>query len=148
LPGADVAAALQGWVQAGRAVFDLPAGRYAWRELSREPLPLDHLRFASPEEAQALEFVKKRLARVDEVAPRGAGLTVGGSVKEGGREYQQRLVLDADERLQDGQCTCNFFQQNKLRRGPCAHMLAVRQLAQPQIDAARDARVTAPQESA
>lgn len=148
LPGADVAAALQGWVQAGRAVFDLPAGRYAWRELSREPLPLDHLRFASPEEAQALEFVKKRLARVDEVAPRGAGLTVGGSVKEGGREYQPRLVLDADERLQDGQCTCNFFQQNKLRRGPCAHMLAVRQLAQPQIDAARDARVTAPQESA
>ena len=39
----DVDAALGLWVQAGRAVFDLPSGRYAWRELSREPLPLDTL---------------------------------------------------------------------------------------------------------
>nr|WP_239578703.1 SWIM zinc finger family protein [Archangium primigenium] len=25
-----------------------------------------------------------------------------------------------------GECTCNFFQQNKLFRGPCEHLLALR----------------------
>ena len=148
LAPADVAAALQGWVQAGRAVFDLPAARYAWRELSGEPLPLDSLRFASPEEAQALALVQARGVRLNGINARGTGMEVTGTVREGRSKHQPRLVLDADERLQDGQCTCNFFQQNKLRRGPCAHMLAVRQLAQPQIDAARDARVAAPQEPA
>ena len=139
LADADVAAAMLGWVQAGRAVFDLPAGRYAWRELSGEPLPLERLQFASPEEAEALALVQARRARVEGISAKGAGIEVTGSVREGRREHQPRLLLDADERLHDGHCTCNFFQQNKLRRGPCAHMLALRQLAQPRIDAARTA---------
>ena len=31
-----------------------------------------------------------------------------------------------DERLLEARCTCNFYQQNRLRKGPCEHMLAVR----------------------
>ena len=46
LPRGDVDAALGLWVQAGRAVFDLPTGRYAWRELTREPLPIVALNLA------------------------------------------------------------------------------------------------------
>jgi len=34
--------------------------------------------------------------------------------------------LDSDERLTEAGCTCNFFQQNQLRKGPCEHILAVR----------------------
>ena len=29
-------------------------------------------------------------------------------------------------RIVRAECTCNFFQQNKLHKGPCEHMLALR----------------------
>ncbi|RQP23496.1 SWIM zinc finger family protein [Piscinibacter terrae] len=133
LPQADVDAAMTLWVQAGRAVFDLPTGRYAWRELSREPLPLDTLRFASPEEEQALALIHARGVRLKDIVPQGERIRISGTVKDRGREHEPVLVLNADQQLQDGQCSCNFFSQNRLRRGPCAHMLALRQLAQPQL---------------
>ena len=133
LPQADVDAALTLWVQAGRAVFDLPAGRYAWRELSREPLPLPSLRFASPEEEAALALIHARGVKLKDIVPQGERVVITGRVKDRGREHEPRLTLNADQQLQDGQCSCNFYRQNRLRRGPCAHMLALRQLAQPQL---------------
>ena len=146
LATADVSAALSLWVQAGRAVFDLPAGQYAWRELAREPLPLEALRFASPEEAQALALVHAGKVKLHEVSENGAQQVVTGSVQEARkRVLETRLVLNADEQLQDARCGCNFYQQNKLRRGPCAHMLALRQLAQPRLNERRAARAATPQ---
>jgi hypothetical protein len=133
LPKADVDAALQLWVQAGRAVVDLPSGRHAWRELSREPLPLDTLRFASPEEEAASVLVHAKAAKLKDIVPQGSGVVVTGTVKDRNRTLEPRLVLNADQQLQDGHCGCNFFSQNKLRRGPCAHLLALRQLAQPNL---------------
>ncbi len=148
LPAADVSAALSLWVQAGRAVFDLPAGQYAWRELARDPLPLEALRFASPEEAQALALVHAGKVKLHEVSENGAQLVVTGSVQEAKKRLlEPRLVLNADEQLQDARCGCNFYQQNKLRRGPCAHMLALRQLAQPRLNERRAPRAAAPQMS-
>lgn len=136
LPRADVDAAMTLWVQAGRAVFDLPTGRYAWRELSREPLPLDRLRFASPEEEAALALVHARGARLGDIRREASRTVVNGTVKEGKKAFEPRLVLNADQQLQEGHCGCNFYSQNRLRRGPCAHMLALRQLAQPRLDEA------------
>ncbi|HET7864961.1 MAG TPA: SWIM zinc finger family protein [Burkholderiaceae bacterium] len=133
LPQADVNAALTLWVQAGRAVFDLPAGRYAWRELAREPLPLDSLRFASPEEEAGLALIHAKGVKLKDIAPQDDRLVITGRVKDRGREHEPRLTLNADQQLQDGQCSCDFYRQNRLRRGPCAHMLALRQLAQPQL---------------
>jgi hypothetical protein len=133
LPLADINAAMTLWVQAGRAVFDLPTGRYAWRELAREPLPLDTLRFASPEEEQALALIHARGVRVNDISTQGERIYLTGLVKDRGRELEPVLMLNADHQMQDGYCGCNFFNQNALRRGPCAHMLALRQLAQPKL---------------
>ncbi|MCW7536813.1 SWIM zinc finger family protein [Aquabacterium sp. A7-Y] len=133
LPQADVDAALTLWVQAGRAVFDLPSGRYAWRELAREPLPLASLRFASPEEEAAMALIHAKGAKLKDIVPRDERLVITGKVKDRGHEYEPRLTLNADQQLVDGQCGCNFYGQNRLRRGPCTHMLALRQLAQPQL---------------
>lgn len=139
LPRSDVDAALGLWVQAGRAVFDLPSGRYAWRELSREPLPLDTLRFASPEESAALALIHDKRVKLRDITEQGTRLVVDGTaqVKTGGKDVQlqPRLILNADHQLIDGQCDCNFHRQNRLRRGPCAHLLALRQLAQPRLAA-------------
>jgi len=138
LPAAEVSAALTLWVQAGRAVFDLPAQRYAWRELSREPLPLQTLRFASPEEERALQLVQAGGVRVQGLqALDGGRQQLDGEVREGKRQHHGQLLLDADERLLQARCDCNFFQQNQLRRGPCAHLLALRQKAQVQLNERR-----------
>ncbi|WP_431287861.1 SWIM zinc finger family protein [Roseateles chitinivorans] len=133
LPKADVDAALGLWVQAGRAVFDLPTNRYAWRELAREPLPMETLRFASPEEAAALTLIHDRRAKLGDIMSHGARIVVDGEVKLKDQLFTPRLILNADQQLVDGSCQCNFFRQNRLRRGPCAHMLALRQLAQPRL---------------
>lgn len=143
LASADVHAALGVWVQAGRAVFDLSAGAgcYAWRELTREPLPLESLRHASPEEAHALALVH---------APHGVALEgmqheesgawwASGRVRDGERSHVPWLRLSADEQIVDAHCDCNFFRQNRLRRGPCAHVLALRQVMQPRLNEARPA---------
>lgn len=136
LAQADVQAALTLWVQAGRAVFDLPSGRFAWRELSREPLPLDSLRFASPEEEQALAHVHARRARLTEVTEHGERIRLRGSVKDGRHSHEPTLLLNRDRQIQEGTCQCNFFTQNRLRRGPCSHMLSVLLLAQAKLTAA------------
>ncbi len=133
LPRGDVDAALGLWVQAGRAVFDLPSGRYAWRELTREPLPLATLRFSSPEESTALALIHEKRVKLRDITPQGQRLVIDGEVRLKDRSHAPRLVLNADQQLVDGQCDCNFHRQNRLRRGPCAHLLALRQLAQPRL---------------
>jgi hypothetical protein len=121
-----VLGALSAWTQAGRAIWDLNKGVYRARELSREPLPLDALRFSNEREAQATRFLDARA--VDLKARPGAegSLELSGSVREGAKVLRPTLRLDADQRMVFGECTCNFFQQNKLFRGPCEHLLALR----------------------
>ena len=142
LPTADVHAALGRCVQAGLAVFDLgnqpPA--YAWRELSREPLPVSTLEHTSAEETAALTLVQRRGAvQVDALNQRADGWTVTGTVKDGNRSYQPELMLNADEQVVQAQCQCNFYQQNRLRRGPCSHLLALRLASQTKLNERRPA---------
>ena len=143
LPKADVDAALGLWIQAGRAVYDLPTGRYAWRELAREPLPMETLRFASPEEQAALALVHERRVTLRDIVTQGERWVIEGRVRLPDRSVAPRLVLHADQQLFDGHCDCNFHRQNRLRRGPCAHMLALRQVAQPRLAAMPPANGTA-----
>ena len=58
---------------------------------------------------------------------------LNGQVKQGKNEHAPSLVLDADGRTIQGACTCNFYQQNELRKGPCEHMLAIRLQHQRQV---------------
>jgi hypothetical protein len=37
------------------------------------------------------------------------------------------MVIDGDERIKTASCDCSFYIENKLYKGPCEHMLAVRQ---------------------
>ena len=53
-------------------------------------------------------------------------LRLRGKVKDGSRTYEPELVIDRDQRLASATCTCNFYTQNKLYKGPCEHILALR----------------------
>ncbi len=128
--------ALTLYTQAGRVIYDLTDGVYRLRELTRDPLPLDTLRFASPLEEEAEKLLALcALKQEGAEAQAGGGIRLTGLAKHGDRQYRVALRLDADERIVEGDCQCNHYVQNRMHQGPCAHMLALR-MAQSQQRAA------------
>jgi len=126
LPRAAVLGALGAWTQAGRAIYDLNKGVYRVRELARDPLPMDKLRFANPREEGAVRFVDAGCAQVA-AKPAGDGaIALDGTVKDGSHTYASSLLIDSDARIARAECSCNWYVQNKLFKGPCEHMLALR----------------------
>ena len=123
---ATVLGALGAWTQAGRAMFDLAKGVYRARELSREPLPMDKLRFANPREEAATRLLQGYLVQSTMRPTTDGGMELTGTVKDRSHTYRASLVIDADSRVTRGECECNYYQQNKLFKGPCEHMLALR----------------------
>jgi tetratricopeptide (TPR) repeat protein len=121
-----VASALAGWVQAGRAIFDLDRGVYRKRELTREPLPLEKLRFANPREEAAAQMLHRAKIAVDKADTADGGLALAGRIHDHTKLFGVALTFDADRRLVHGECSCDYFIRNKLHRGPCEHMLALR----------------------
>jgi hypothetical protein len=128
LDRATVLGALAAYTQAGRAVWDLEKRCYRLRELSREPLPMDRLRFQNDREEHAARFLRERNVEIVATEEAGDGVRLRGIVRHGEKPKEPWLRLDADERIAEAGCTCNFFQQNRLRKGPCEHVLALRLL--------------------
>lgn len=130
LPQAEVLGALVAGTQAGLVVKDPGGDLWRARALSREPLPLETLRFSNEREARARQLLRRGPIEVA-VEPHARGRRLSGGVTDGGTRYLAEAFIDEDERLFSAGCNCNFFQQNRLRRGPCEHILALR-MAQAQ----------------
>jgi len=129
LDRAIVLGALGAWTQAGRAIYDLSKGVYRARELSREPLPIEKLRFASEREAQAMELVQSGAVKGLKVTGTDTAkktLSIRADMKQRSRSYATALTFDADERIVQADCQCNWHQHNQLFKGPCEHILALR----------------------
>jgi SWIM zinc finger len=122
-----VLGALSAYTQAGRAIYDLNKQVYRVRELTQEPLPIDRLRFANDRESAASEFLAQKAVKVDSSSiDTGGTLHLAGTVKNRNQTYKPTVEIDRDERLTTANCTCNWHQQNKLFKGPCEHILALR----------------------
>ena len=122
-----VLGALSAYTQAGRAIFDLNKQVYRVRELTQEPLPIDRLRFANDRESAATTFLTQKAVKVDSSSiDTGGTLHLAGTVKTRYQAYTPTVEIDRDERLVGANCTCNWHQQNKLFKGPCEHILALR----------------------
>lgn len=50
---------------------------------------------------------------------------LSGNIDLGSEKFEPRLELDLDNRPKYAQCTCPFYTFNKLRQGPCRHMIAL-----------------------
>jgi hypothetical protein len=126
--GRDVVlGALAAYAQNGRAIYDLNKGVYRVRELTREPLPMERLRFSNEREERATRFVNAGNVTVSNrrVDPEG-NLHLSGEVVDGSRTQTPSMTIDPDQRMTEAQCSCYFYSQNKLYKGPCEHMLALR----------------------
>ena len=122
-----VLGALGAYTQAGRAIYDLNKQVYRVRELSRDPLPTERLRFQNEREEKATRFLENNAVEVSEITSDRAGnLAFQGNVRDRGKTYNPAVVVDRDERITSAECTCNWHQQNKLYKGPCEHILALR----------------------
>ncbi|MBD2182743.1 SWIM zinc finger family protein [Planktothrix sp. FACHB-1355] len=122
-----VLSALSAYTQAGRAIFDLNKQVYRVRELSREPLPMDKLRFANEREEKASRFLSQNAVRVTSCTGDPSNvLILQGNVKDKEKTYTPSLTIDSDSRIINAECTCNWHFQNKLFKGPCEHILALR----------------------
>lgn len=128
-----VLGALALYTQHGRVMYDMNKKVFRARELSREPLPVDRLRFSSRREANAARFVEAGLATIANEAFVDGCLSLDGAVLDNAVQYTPRVVIDADHRLARGRCTCHYYVHNKLTRGPCEHMLALRIKASEKI---------------
>ncbi|MCH2045721.1 MAG: SWIM zinc finger domain-containing protein [Saprospiraceae bacterium] len=121
-----VSGALAAYTQAGRVIYDRYNGVYRVRELSRDPLDMKQLRFSSPQEEKANQLVNSNKVQL-EVENLGDGkVKLKGTVQDRYRTYNPILVIDADERIIQASCDCNHYNMNKMRKGPCEHMLALR----------------------
>jgi hypothetical protein len=122
-----VLGALSAYTQAGRAIYDLNKNVYRIRELSRDPLPMDRLRFANPREESATRFLIQKAVNITSVDANTDGIKqLHGTVKEKDKEFKVSLTIDKDERMLQATCWCNWHRQNKLFKGPCEHILALR----------------------
>ena len=123
----QVLGALAAYTQAGRAIFDLNKGVYRVRELAREPLPVEALRFANEREKSAARFLDEKAVTVHLRERRADGaLDFVGMVEDKGKSIRVMMLIDSDERMINADCGCNFFAMNKLFQGPCEHILALR----------------------
>ncbi|UPK66946.1 SWIM zinc finger family protein [Chitinophaga filiformis] len=122
----EVLATLGIYTQAGKVIYDLHTGYYRLRELSREPLPLDKLRFSNPKEESATRLIKDGKITFSEQQVPSIGLQIAGQITAERRTYHPVIVIDGDERMSTGHCDCYDYITNKLYKGPCEHMLALR----------------------
>jgi hypothetical protein len=122
-----VLSALSAYAQAGRTIYDLNKNVYRVRELTREPLPMEKLRFSNPREESAMRIVKQNgVSNIQATQDQNGNLVLSGNVRDKSRNLNPKIVIDPDERLIQGECGCSWYYQNKLYKGPCEHMLALR----------------------
>lgn len=122
-----ILSSMSAYAQAGRAIYDLNKQVYRVRELTQYPLPMEKLRFSNEREQSAIRLLNDNNVSIASTEVDDAGnKIITGKVKDKKTEYTPKIVLDSDERLINGECRCSFYFMNKLHKGPCEHMLAVR----------------------
>ncbi len=122
-----VLSSLQLFIQAGRVIYDMHHQVFRLRELAADPLPMDSLRFASPQEETAAQLVSGGQVADVELRDLGElGETVSGVVAGGRKPSMASVTIDPDGRVVGAECTCDAYVRNKLHKGPCEHILALR----------------------
>jgi hypothetical protein len=111
----------------GQAIYDHAHQVFRFRELLPEAIAVDLAELNPELEAarRALQEGSVRLERSESVG--NSRLLLGGTVGS----TQCEALLDADGVFKKGQCNCSFFYKNRLRRGPCRHLLALKLKASP-----------------
>lgn len=133
--------ALSCLAQVGRCCYDLTTKKYRHRDLFFDAFTLAEAKKAaapsaaessSPEAKNAKAIFDADHARIIARRPvppdaEKPGYKLSGSVKDAsGGVLRPQLHVDGEGNIVSGTCTCTFYKQNALTRGPCQHLLALR----------------------
>lgn len=115
--------ALQELCKNGQAMYDHITDNYRWRQLLKQDIKLTE----SEEDERlkyAIELIKnKQVEIIDEKELENQIKEYKVGVK-GKKFYQPIIQLDLDGRIKFADCTCSHHRRNKLRQGPCSHIMA------------------------
>jgi hypothetical protein len=139
------AASLQQLCATGQAMYDPVTGAYRWRPLFADPVQLEEP--GDRRRAYARKAVEEKrvrwVGRPETVEDRVRHTAVvKGERRE--RDFDVVLELDADGRVQYAECNCSWHRREKLRQGPCAHILAAAALATQLVTAGTGGPIQAP----
>jgi hypothetical protein len=140
--------ALSHLCQLGRAMYDIGSGVFRHRDLFFEPFTAKEAAAAlapaasekTPEAQAGREIHQTGNVRIIARRPVSTGYKLSGSAKgRDGKRVRPLISVDPEGQIREAECTCAFFHQNRLTKGPCQHMLALR-LAHMDRLAAEDAK--------
>lgn len=143
----QAALALTGLCFRGRAMYDLEAQRWRHRELPDLPVGFTRLYPPDPCREEAERVIAAGVTDLqvhqekDRRLRRYVNPVTGARIERELLVSQWRvegdcgqvhptIVVNADERIIVGQCSCPFFEAHRTIRGPCAHMWALFRLSQ------------------
>lgn len=125
----------------GRAIYDVRARDFRHRELFAEPIDPDAFYPPDPRKAASVAHVERGRVKIENVEIRRKE-KIGAPAQPGGEPvvtvFESRVVqgdvagctthvvIQDTGRIIFGRCTCEFFDENLMNKGPCEHMLALR----------------------
>jgi hypothetical protein len=119
-------AAVNHLARVGQLICDLETQRYRWRQIMPQAVGEADLGPENPELVAARAIVRQGRVKVESQPPAGTELRLIIGTCE---STPVELLLDADGLIKRAKCNCSHFIRSGLRRGPCRHLLALRQVA-------------------
>jgi hypothetical protein len=158
-PVPAVVQALSSLCAQGRCLYDVEARTWRHRELFQKPIELSKLYPPDPRRDEASGYVTRGDVSIASSSIRETTKQKRFKTPEGeifrevvyrdwvvlgrvGPQAEVELVLNDEDRLIFGRCRCAFFDENLMNKGPCAHLLALLQVAQPQRQDLASARAS------
>lgn len=114
---------LETCTQAGKVVFDLKNKVYRIRELKREGIDIESLRFSSETDKEAYRLMEQNAVTNLKVNKQKDKISLSSLVSD---TFKVAVTIDKDLKIIEGNCTCNYYYENKMTKGPCSHILATR----------------------
>jgi hypothetical protein len=114
-----VRTALYRLARLGQTIHDLDAGVQRWRRVMPPEVAMEAVVAEHPEVA-ASRGLREKLTK-DESLPSGLRVLAGASGVE--------ALLDKDGVFKRAKCSCSHFFTGGLRKGPCRHLIALREAA-------------------
>ncbi len=111
------------FTQAGKVIYDLKNKVYRIRELKREGIDIDSLRFSSETDKEAYRLMENGAVAQLHSTTKKNTIQLTALISD---KYKTMVLIDEDLQIKDGDCSCAFYQQNKMMKGPCEHILATR----------------------
>lgn len=118
----SVQQALQTFTQAGKIVYDLKNQVYRIRELKKDGINIEELRFSSEIDKEAYRLMESGAVKNLKVEE-NRKIKITAIVDD---RYDTKVVINNDLQIEEASCTCSFYYKNKMTKGPCEHILATR----------------------